>query len=259
MTGKNARLRHISRNNKYLIIPMDHGVTVGPLPGLYDIEKTIMEVSENATAVLLHKGLIRSMKVLPNIGLIMHLSASTVLSTETNWKVKVGSVEEALRLGVDSVSIHVNLGNAREPFMLEKMGAISEQCELWQMPLISMIYPRGENIKDPFDANVLSHAVRVGAELGSDIIKTNYTGDPKTFQRVVESSPVPVIIAGGPQTSTEKEFFEMIQGAIEAGAAGVAIGRNVFSSENPRGMVKAISMLIYEKVTINEALDFIKN
>lgn len=259
MTGKNARLRHISRNNKYLIIPMDHGVTVGPLPGLIDIQKTIMEVSESATAVLLHKGLIKSMKVYPNIGLIMHLSASTVLSTEANWKVKVGSVEEAIRLGADAVSIHVNLGNAREQLMLEKMGLISEQCELWQMPLISMVYPRGENIKDQFDVNVLRHIVRLGAELGSDIVKTNYTGDPKSFEKVVESSPVPVIIAGGPQTNTEQEFFEMIRGAMEAGAAGVAIGRNVFSNKNPRGMVKAISMLMYEKVSINEALEIIKN
>ncbi|MHA1789545.1 MAG: fructose-bisphosphate aldolase, partial [Candidatus Helarchaeota archaeon] len=156
MNGKIARLRRISRNNKYLIIPMDHGVTVGPLPGLFDIEKTIAQVSEAATAVLLHKGVIRALKAIPDIGIIMHLSGSTVLGTEPNWKVQVGSVEEAIRLGVDAISIHINLGNARESYMLQHIGEISEKCDLWQIPLISMIYPRGENIKDPYSPEILA-------------------------------------------------------------------------------------------------------
>ena len=171
---------------------------------------------------------------------------------------RVASVEEAIRLGVDAVSIHINLGNSRETYMLEHIGTISENCDRFQIPLISMIYPRGENIKDPYDQNVLSHAVRLGAELGSDVIKTNYTGDSKSFEKVVESSPLPVIVAGGPKTDTEREFFETIEGAINAGAAGVAIGRNVFSSENPKLMVQAISSLLYENITINEALEIIK-
>jgi fructose-bisphosphate aldolase/2-amino-3,7-dideoxy-D-threo-hept-6-ulosonate synthase len=258
MKGKKVRLRRISRENKYLIIPMDHGVTVGPLKGLFNIEKTIEDISEGATAILLHKGVIRSLENIPNIGVIMHLSASTVLGMEPNWKVKVGSVEEALRLGVDAVSIHINLGNTREPQMLEHIGEISEKCDRWQMPLISMIYPRGENIKDPYDMDVLAHAVRLGTELGSDIIKTNYTGDSNSFEKVIESSLRPVIIAGGPRTETEEEFFGMIQGAIHAGASGVAVGRNVFTHDNPKAMVKAISLIIQEDISVKEALEIIK-
>ncbi len=259
MNGKIARLRRISRNNKYLIIPMDHGVTVGPLPGLIDIEKTIAQVSESATAVLLHKGVIRALKAIPDIGIIMHLSGSTVLSTEPNWKVQVGSVEEAIRLGVDAISIHINLGNARESYMLQHIGEISEKCDLWQIPLISMIYPRGENIKDPYSPEILAHVVRLGAELGSDIIKTYYTGDPNTFEKVIEASFKPVIVAGGPKTETEQEFLEMIKGATDAGVSGVAIGRNVFSSNNPAAMVKAISSILYDNFSVKEALEFIKN
>ncbi len=259
MIGKDTRLRRIGKENKFLIIPMDHGTTVGPLRGLYNIEKTIADVSEYATAILLHKGVIRALKNVPDIGIIMHLSASTVLGSEPNWKVKVGSVQEAVRLGVDAVSIHINLGNIREPYMLQHIGEISEQCDLWQIPLISMIYPRGENIKDPYDMKTLSHVVRLGAELGSDIIKTNYTGDPKTFEKVVESSFKPVIVAGGPKTKTEQEFLEMIKGAMDAGAAGVAIGRNVFSSDDPGKMVKAISSIMYENYSVNEALEILKS
>ena len=258
MNGKEARLKRISKNGKFIIIPMDHGVSVGPLPGLINIEKTIKEVSKAATAILLHKGIIRSLSEVPDTGVIMHLSASTVLGTEPNWKVKVASVEEAIRLGVDAVSIHINLGNSREPWMLEHIGEISEKCDLWQIPLVSMIYPRGENIKDPYDPETLAHAVRLGAELGSDIIKTNYTGDEKTFEKVVEASTKPVIMAGGPKTETLEEFFNMIYGAYCAGAAGVAIGRNVFTRENPGSMVEAIAAIFLENATVKEALEIIK-
>ncbi|MBD3228552.1 MAG: fructose-bisphosphate aldolase [Candidatus Lokiarchaeota archaeon] len=259
MNGITARLSRISKDGKFLIIPMDHGVTVGPLKGLYDIEKTVAEISEGATAVLLHKGIIRSLKTVPDIGIIMHLSASTILGIETNWKVTVGSVEEAIRLGVDAISVHINLGNSREPLMLEYLGEISEKCNQWQIPLISMIYPRGENIKDPYDPEILSHVVRLGAELGSDVIKTNYTGDPNTFEKVVESTSRPVVIAGGPKTETEEEFFQMVKGAVDSGAAGAAIGRNVFTRNEPSSMVKAISSIIFEDLTINEALEIIKD
>ncbi|MHA1751615.1 MAG: fructose-bisphosphate aldolase, partial [Candidatus Helarchaeota archaeon] len=125
--------------------------------------------------------------------------------------------------------------------------------------LISMIYPRGENIKDPYSPEILAHVVRLGAELGSDIIKTYYTGDPNTFEKVIEASFKPVIVAGGPKTETEQEFLEMIKGATDAGVSGVAIGRNVFSSNNPAAMVKAISSILYDNFSVKEALEFIKN
>jgi len=229
------------------------------MPGIIDIKTTIQKVvAGGATAILLHKGLLRTLESPPlRCGMILHLSASTTLSDTPNWKVIVGSVEEAIRLGVDAVSIHINLGSEQESQMLENFGQISDACDKWQMPLISMVYPRGKNIKDPYDPIVVAHAARVGVELGADIIKTNYTGSYETFKTVVESTPMPIIIAGGPKMDTDLEFLQTVSDALHAGAIGVAAGRNVFQHENPTGMVAAIAKVL-DGASVDEALEILK-
>ena len=216
------------------------------MPGIIDIKTTVQKVvAGGATAILLHKGLLRMLEAPPlRCGMILHLSASTNLGDTPNWKVIVGSVEEAIRLGADAVSIHINLGSEQEAQMLENFGQISDACDKWQIPLISMVYPRGKNIKDPFDPTVVAHAARVGVELGADIIKTNYTGSYETFKNVIEGTPIPVIIAGGPKMDTDIDFLQTVSDAMRAGAIGVAAGRNVFQHENPTGMVAAIAKVL---------------
>ncbi len=257
MRGKDVRLSRILDNNKALIIPMDHGITIGPVKGLEwnEMKSTIQKVIQGgATAILLHKGLFRLLDQPFKCGMILHLSASTQLGDTPNWKVLVGSVQEAIRLGVDAISIHINLGSSYEAQMLEYFGMISDACDKWQIPLISMVYPRGSNIKDPYDPEVVAHAARAGAELGADIIKTNYTGSYESFKRVVEGTPVPIIIAGGPKTDTDREFLQNLSDAMRAGAIGVAAGRNVFQHENPMGMVSAISKIVKENSSVEDAL-----
>mgnify|MGYP005625449917 CR=1 FL=1 len=257
MRGKTVRISRILDKGKALIIPMDHGITIGPVKGLKwnEMKSTIEKVVHGgATAILLHKGLYRILDDIPNCGMILHLSASTKLSEVPNWKVLVGSIEEAVRLGVDAISIHVNLGSKNEAQMLESFGYISDACDKWQIPLISMVYPRGINIKDPYNPEVVAHAARVGAELGADIVKTNYTGSYESFKEVVEGCPVPIVIAGGPKTETDQEFLQNVYDAMQAGAIGVAAGRNVFQHENPIGMVTAISKIIKENAPVQDAL-----
>ena len=101
---------------------------------------------------------------------------------------------------------------------------------------------------------VVAHAARAGAELGADMIKTNYTGDPDSFARVVETFPVPVIIAGGPKVETDTELLQMISDAIAVGARGVAIGRNVFQRDKPTHIVRAISRIVHDNASVKEAL-----
>ena len=258
MRGKDARLNRILSKGKALIIPMDHGISIGPVPGIIDIKTTIQKVvAGGATAILLHKGILRLLETPPlNCGMILHLSASTNLSDTPNWKVIVGSVEEAIRLGVDAVSIHINLGSEQEAQMLEDFGQISDACDRWQIPLISMVYPRGKNIKDPYDPKIVAHAARVGAELGADIIKTNYTGSYETFKDVVEGVPLPIIIAGGPKMDTDLDFLQTVSDAMRAGAIGVAAGRNVFQHDNPTRMVAAIAQVL-EGSSVEDALKLI--
>ena len=166
-----------------------------------------------------------------------------------------GSVKEAIRLGADGVSLHINIGGNEEPEMIEQLGKISEQCHEWGMPLLAMMYPRGENVKDPHDSEIVAHTARIGAECGADIVKTVYTGDVDSFAKVVSSIPVPVVIAGGPKVTTDMEILEMTEDAMNAGAKGVTYGRNIFAHKTPHKMVEALADIIFKKQTAKEAVE----
>jgi len=165
----------------------------------------------------------------------------------------VATVEEALKIGADAVSIHVNVGAEDESRMLSTLGEISRHCQEWGMPLLAMMYPRGRKIKDEYSAESIAHAARVGAELGADIVKTNYSGDPDSFASVVDSCPVPVVIAGGPKVETELDLLRMVEGAIASGARGVAIGRNVFQHQDPELITRRICGVVHKGLKAEEA------
>lgn len=253
--GRDIRLARILNDGKMLCIPMDHGISNGPIKGLEDIHSIIYQCSSaGLTCVLVNKGIIKSMPRPPNIGLIAHFSASTSIGPAPNRKILMGSVEEAIRLGADAVSLHINIGSKEEPEMLQKLGMISDKCDEWSVPLVAMMYPRGENIKNAHDPEIVAHAARVGAEAGADVVKAVYTGDPDSFKRVVQSCPVPIVIAGGPKASTDREILEMCEGAMMAGAKGVTFGRNIFQHRNPPAIVRALYKLIIEKRNVREAM-----
>lgn len=255
-TGKRIRFARITREGKMLCVPMDHGVTSGPIKGITNIYETIDKVARGgATAVILHKGVIKNLPDVPRVGLIMHVSASTSLGPYPNLKVRVGSAEEAIRLGADAISIHVNMGNREEPKMLEELGILADDCDEWGIPLIAMMYPRGEKVEDPMDPELVAHVARAGAELGADLVKTVYTGDPETFRQVVKGCPVPVVIAGGPKAESDREVLEMVKGAMDAGAIGVTFGRNIFQYEDPEVMTRALAKIVFEEADVEEALE----
>jgi predicted phospho-2-dehydro-3-deoxyheptonate aldolase len=241
---------------------MDHGVTVGPIEGLADMRTAVSNVvAGGANAILMHKGIVRAghRGTGRDVGLIIHLSAGTAMSPDPNAKELVCTVEEAIKLGADAVSVHINLGAETDKEMLRQLGQISERCMEWQMPLVAMMYTRGAKIKDEYDGNNVKHAARVGAELGADIVKVVYTGSVESFARVVEGCPVPVVIAGGPKMGSDEEIFKMVQGALEAGAAGVSIGRNAFQHKNPTTMVHALSKMVHEVASVDEAIKIVQD
>ncbi len=240
---------------------MDHGLTVGPIKG---IEKNLGEMVNKialggANAVLGHVGipLYAHRGYGPDIGLILHLSGSTSLSPETNYKVLVNTVLEALKFGADGVSIHINIGTKSDPEMLEILGQVSRECREYGMPLLAMMYPRGENIKDEHDVEVVKIAARVAAELGADIVKTNWTGDPDSFKEVVKGCMAPVIIAGGEKTGI-RGILEITKQSIDVGGAGVAYGRNVFQANDPTKIVKALCLIVHENYEADEAMKEVK-
>jgi len=258
-SGKEIRLKRIFNQNskKTIIVPMDHGVSVGPIPGLEKMRETIKKIARGgAEAILVHKGIAKNCFE-GETSLIIHLSGATVAS-EVNDKVLVASVEEAISLGADAVSVHVNIGAPTEPQMLSDLGQIAEICENWGMPLLAMMYPRGPKIDSEHNPKWVKMVARIGAELGADIVKTNYTGSVESFREVIEGCPVPVVIAGGPKVKSEEEFLEMVEKAMEAGAKGVSIGRNVFQAKDPEKMVKALAKIVHEGKSAKEALEELK-
>jgi len=257
--GKQIRMERIMNRNtgRTVIVPMDHGISTGPIDGIKDMKTTIQKVSMGgANAIVEHKGLVSAghRKGGGDIGLIIHLSGSTSLSPFPNSKTLVCSVEEAIKLGADAVSIHINLGDDLEKDMLRDFGKVSYEARTWGLPLLAMIYPRGEKIKDEYDVNVVKHAARVGNEMGADIVKVSYTGSVETFREVVEGCSVPVVIAGGAKMDSDRSILEMVKGSIEAGGAGVSIGRNVFQHKDPKQMVRAISSIVNDDSGVDEAL-----
>jgi len=243
MLGKKRRMSRILKNGRTIIAPMDHGISC-PVKGLEDMDRIIRTVDCGADAVVVHKGIAKNSEYLrdSSIGLIIHLSASTSL-VEPNDKRIITSVKKAIQLGADAVSVHVNVGSHNERTQLIEASRVEEICDSYGLPLLAMMYPRGEGI----EANVetIKHAVRVGYEMGADIIKTSYTGSPESFKKVTEVSAVPVVIAGGSKMS-DVEMIDLVNDAITAGASGVAIGRNVFQHKNPEAMVKALRRVIHD-------------
>jgi fructose-bisphosphate aldolase / 2-amino-3,7-dideoxy-D-threo-hept-6-ulosonate synthase len=257
--GWDVRLSRITRKGRMLCIPMDHSLAVGPILGLEDTEWTINEIAKGgATAFLVQKGIIKSLIKPVPIGMIIQLSASTTLGMNPNRKVLIGTVVESLRLGVDAVSIHVNIGGKDEPEMLQQLGMVSDACDTYSVPFIAMMYPRGENIKDPPDPDVVAHVARIGAEAGADIVKTIYTGSPETFKEVVRKCPVPVVLAGGSRTESDEALLRMTKDVMETGAMGVTYGRNVFQHKNPMLITRALKMVVIDKASVEEAMEVFK-
>jgi fructose-bisphosphate aldolase/2-amino-3,7-dideoxy-D-threo-hept-6-ulosonate synthase len=257
--GKERRLRRIFRkDDKTVIVPMDHGISTGPVKGLTNMQDIVDKLAKGgADAIIIHKGIAKTVNT-KDLGLIIHLSGSTKLSQKPNLKVQVCSIEEAIKLGADAVSIHVNVGCEEESQMLMDMGMIVDECDHYGLPLLAMMYPRGPNIKNEHAPELINHVARLGAELGADVIKTNYTGSIDTFREIISCCPVPVVIAGGPKAKTDKEVLQMVFDSIKAGGSGLSVGRNVFQHENPISMSKALSAIVHDKASVEDAMGILE-
>ncbi|MBI4488252.1 MAG: class I fructose-bisphosphate aldolase family protein [Deltaproteobacteria bacterium] len=261
MIGKKIRLAKILKGgHRTIIVAVDHGLTSGPIAGINQLRNLLPVLAAGKPdALLLHRGAVLAGHWDPawTCGMIIHLSGSTSLSPDPDAKGIFGTVEEAVKIGADAVSVHVNLGSATEAEMLRDLGIISSQCREWGMPLLAMMYLRGPKVRDSFDAKGIAHAARVAAEMGADIVKVNYSGSPDSFREVLEGCFVPVVIAGGEKMTDERGVLSTVKEAMDSGAAGVSFGRNVFQHPNPASMLKAINHIIHGNGTVDGALQWL--
>ena len=141
--------------------------------------------------------------------------------------------------------------------MLEDFGKVAKDALKWSMPFLAMVYPRGDNVENGKEKKLIAHCARLAAELGADVVKVPYTGDIESFKEVVECSPIPVVIAGGEIKKSDEDVLGMVEEAMKAGAEGVSIGRNIFQHKTPEKMVKAISLILKQGKTKEEAIEFL--
>jgi len=260
LVDRKLRLRRLfdPKSGNSVVIALDHGATLGPIQGIEDMHHAVGQiVGQNVNGIVLHKGNIRVCRDLlatdAHLALIVHASASVTLSPHANEKVLVAGVEEALRLGADALSIHVNIGPASDHRMLADLGQIAGSCDAYGVPLLAMMYCRGEGI-DSYSERNIAIAARVAMELGADVIKVNYSGSVSSFRTVLRGVSVPVIIAGGNLRPSLRALLEDVSDAMEAGASGVAIGRNAFQQGQPREVLAGLTRLIHDQASIDEAL-----
>ncbi|HEY9311196.1 2-amino-3,7-dideoxy-D-threo-hept-6-ulosonate synthase [Williamsia sp.] len=249
--GKSLRLSRISNiaTGHALIVPMDHSVTIGPLGSVDRVASVLQSVARaGADAVVLHRG--RAAQVEPGtfarMGLIVHLSAGTNRSLDADAKVMVGGVEDALRVGADAVSVHVNVGSTTEHRQLEDFWAVSRECEILGVPLLAMMYARGPlRPEGPETADEVAHLASIATDLGADLVKVNYTGDPDSMRTVVETCPVPIYVAGGSREGGDDVAVALGVEIMTSGVAGLSFGRNIFAATNPYAVTAKLSQAVH--------------
>ncbi len=254
MLGKKIRLeRIVDRNSKKTVtVPLIHGVGMGPIQGIRDIRNRVDTVAlGGANAVILHKGIVSSAhrRSGKDIGLILHLTASL----HDGRQALVTEVEEAVVIGADAVSVRVDIGGKYEEAMLKMLGRVSRDASKWGMPLFALMDPGSVKDKDKQLKNLM-RAVRIGAEMGADMVRVPFSGSGEAFRELVSVCPVPLVALGGEKKPKERDFLEMVQAVMQAGAFGMSAGRNIFQYKKPGNMIKAISEIVHQGFDLDTAM-----
>lgn len=253
LDGKSVRLRRLfsAGSGRALIVPMDHSVTVGPLGHHAHADNFAgLLAGAGADAIVVHKGRARHIDPyhLRSLRLIVHLSAGTALSVDTTGKVLVGSVEESLVLGADAVSVHVNIGSPTEAQQLADMGEVAAECSRLGVPLLAMMYHRGLG-GDPEGPRVqtLAHLAAIATDLGADVVKLDYAGDPASMDAVVDTCPLPIVVAGGAATHDD-HAISLGAEITESRVAGLSFGRQIFQATEPERVAGALARKLHASV-----------
>jgi fructose-bisphosphate aldolase/2-amino-3,7-dideoxy-D-threo-hept-6-ulosonate synthase len=263
-TGKSLRLKRlIDAHGVALICALDHGMTSPRfLEPLADIaERTREAIAGGANAVMIGKGMLRiaADAFAPDTAVCMMLSASSRPQRDRPDIVVIAEVEEALRRGADAVVLYVSLEGDDEPAMLEALAEAGRECDRLGVPLIAeaefpTTYASVEGLASEYGLAYLERNVRMCAELGADLIKTNWPGSEEEFARLVAAANgLPVVHAGGSRIS-DAELLERQEAAMRAGAIGCSVGRNIFMHDNPEAITRALAAVIRERRGASQAL-----
>ena len=249
---KNRLSRIFKQDNRTVMLAVDHGYFLGPISRLEQPRKTIEPLLPYVDAVMLTRGILRSC-IRPDIDtpIVLRVSGGTsIVGKSLSDEGITTSVKEAIRLNAAAVSLSIFVGTEHERQTLLNLSRLISECEEYGLPVLAVTAVGRELEKRT--ARFLALCCRIAAELGAHFVKTYYCDG---FEKVVEGCPVPLVIAGGPKMETELEALQMTYDAIRCGAAGVDMGRNIWQSDHPVAMVRAIRSIIHENATPEEAYD----
>jgi 3-hydroxy-5-phosphonooxypentane-2,4-dione thiolase len=253
--GMKNRMSKIIRpeDNRCVMLAVDHGYFLGPTERLEVPSNTIKPLLSYADSLMLTRGILRT-SVNPNtsIPIVLRVSGgSSVIGEDLSNETITTSIEEAIRLNSTCLALSIFVGSKYEHQTLSNLAKLVDNGEKYGIPILAVTAVGKEMARD---SRYLSLACRIAAELGAHIVKTYYC---ENFEKVIEGCPVPVIIAGGKKLSKEVDALELAYNAIQHGAAGVDMGRNIWQSDYPVEMIKAVRAIVHENLNVNEAYDIL--
>jgi len=254
--GLQNRISRIIKPNdgKAVMLAVDHGYFLGPTESLEQPKKTIQPLLKYCDSLMLTRGILRtSVDARFPVPVVLRVSGgSSIIGQDLSNEKITTSVKDAIRLNVSALAMSIFVGAKNEHSTLVNLGHLVNEAEEYGIPVLAVTAVGKELEKR--DARYLSLSCRIAAEFGAHMVKTYYC---ENFEKVVDSCPVPVIIAGGPKLE-EHAALELAYNAVKAGAAGVDMGRNIWQSAYPVPMIRAVRAIVHGNVNVNEAYDLFK-
>ena len=247
----------LTRDGKIVILPMDHGLEHGPTD-FETVPETIFEIATHdaVTGLAVGKGIAEAYypSYEDDVTLLAKLNGASNLRMGEPYSPKNWSVERAVDIGADVLGYTVYAGSNHEPKMFEEFRDVQEEARAHGLPVAMWSYPRGQGVKNDTSPSVVAYAARIALELGADVAKVKYPGDRASMEWAVRSAgPTRVVMSGGSKDDDEA-FLRRVESVIEAGGAGLAVGRNIFQRENPERILDALEHVIFEEESAETAL-----
>ncbi|MCS7223251.1 MAG: class I fructose-bisphosphate aldolase [Armatimonadetes bacterium] len=269
--GKRRRLASLfnRKSGRSIIVAMDHGLFLGPIKGVEDIRGAARRVIEGQPdGIQVSRGvasaLVEDLMGKDRPAFVLRVDATNIWRSrpepKEGYRVPVCTVEDAVRMDAEAVVAFFFVGyetDNQEGENLTTLGMLASECEDWGMPLIiePLVIEKGAHaVRDPERIRL---AVRIACEVGADLLKVDYTGDPKSFEEIVQASTVPILIRGGPKMDRDEDVLKMVEESLRAGACGLVFGRNVWQHPDPVAFLSALRAIVHEGASVPHSLEFL--
>lgn len=241
------------KNGRCVMLAVDHGYFLGPTEKLEVPQKVIEPLLPHVDSIMLTRGVLRtSLPPISDVPIVLRVSGATsIIGDDLSNETITTSFEDALRLNVSCLALSIFVGSKYEHQTLANLASLVDNGEKYGIPILAVTAVGKEMVRD---ARYLGLACRIAGELGAHVVKTYYC---ENFEKVIEGCPVPVIIAGGKKLAKDKDVLELTFKAINEGASGVDMGRNIWQSDYPVAMIKAVRAIVHDGFTIQEASDLL--